>query len=90
VPREAVGEIHLAGHSVEDEGEARVLVDTHSTHVCDPVWTLYREVIARLGPVPTLIEWDMNIPPFAELGREAGRAQAILAAASSQEPRRVA
>jgi uncharacterized protein (UPF0276 family) len=90
IPAEAVGEIHLAGHSVEDEGEARVLVDTHSTHVCDPVWALYRDVIARIGSRPTLIEWDMDIPAFAELKAEAARAQAVLDAATPQEHARVA
>lgn len=74
IPAEAVGEIHLAGHSVEDG----VLIDTHSTYVCDPVWELYRDAIRRIGPRPTLIEWDMDVPEFAELQREAARAQAIM------------
>ena len=84
VPADAVGEIHLAGHSIEDDGDARVLIDTHSTYVCDPVWALYRGVIARIGPRPTLIEWDMDIPAFAELQKEAARAQLILDGFSEQ------
>jgi hypothetical protein len=91
VPAAAVHEIHLAGHSIEDDGDARVLVDTHSTHVCDQVWALYRQAIARLGRVPTLIEWDMNIPAFADLQAEAARADAVMAEAlKTEESRRVA
>ena len=86
----AVGEIHLAGHSIEDDGETRVLVDTHSTYVCDPVWALYRAAVTRRGPVPTLIEWDMDIPAFEELQAEAMRAQAIMDSLSNQERARVA
>ena len=84
VPADAVGEIHLAGHSIEDDGDARVLIDTHSTYVCDPVWALYRDVIARIGLRPTLIEWDMDIPAFAELQKEAARAQLIMGGFSEQ------
>lgn len=77
LPPEAIGEIHLAGYS-EREG---MLVDTHSQPVHDGVWQLYREAIARLGPRPTLIEWDLEIPPLATLRGEAAKAQAILEAA---------
>jgi len=59
----AVGEIHLAGHSVVDD----FLFDTHDGPVCAEVWKLYRYAIARLGPTPTLIEWDESIPDFASL-----------------------
>lgn len=86
----AVGEIHLAGHSIEDEGEARVLVDTHSTYVCDSVWALYRAAVVRRGPVPTLIEWDMDIPAFEELQAEAARAQTIMDSLSNLARARVA
>lgn len=74
VPMEAVGEIHLAGHTIEDD----VHIDTHSKPVCDPVWALYRAVITRAGAVPTLIEWDLDLPPFEDLQKEAARAQEIL------------
>ncbi|KIA80200.1 hypothetical protein QR66_11575 [Chromobacterium piscinae] len=74
LPVEAIGEIHLAGYS-EREG---LLVDTHSQPVHDGVWQFYREVIARIGPRPTLIEWDLEIPPLAVLRGEAAKAQAIL------------
>lgn len=74
VPADAVGEIHLAGHARRDG----VLVDDHGSRVCDPVWALYRHAIARLGPRPTLIEWDTNIPPVDTLIAEAARADDIL------------
>jgi uncharacterized protein (UPF0276 family) len=79
IPAQAVGEIHLAGHSVEGEGDDRVLVDTHSTHVCDAVWDLYRMTIARLGPRPTLIEWDRDLPDLTLLLEEARTADRIMA-----------
>ncbi|WP_434633612.1 MNIO family bufferin maturase [Chromobacterium sp. CV08] len=74
LPAGAIGEIHLAGYS-EREG---MLVDTHSQPVHDGVWRFYREVVERIGPRPTLIEWDLDIPPLAELRAEAAKAQAIL------------
>ncbi len=78
VPADAVAEIHLAGHSDEGQGDARVLIDTHSTYVCDPVWDLYRATVGRIGARPTLIEWDMDIPALSELQNEAARAQTIM------------
>jgi uncharacterized protein (UPF0276 family) len=75
----AVGEIHLAGHSIAGDGDTRVLIDTHSTTVCDDVWNLYRSAVARLGPRPTLIEWDLDVPALPVLLAEAARAEAILA-----------
>jgi uncharacterized protein len=74
VPGEAVREIHLAGHAQLDG----VLVDNHGSRVCDEVWELYSLAIARLGPTPTLIEWDTDIPPLATLVSEAARADRML------------
>jgi uncharacterized protein (UPF0276 family) len=74
----AVGEIHLAGHSVVGEGETQVVVDSHSTHVCKAVWDLYRYTLARVGARPTLIEWDIDLPELSVLVAEAARAQAII------------
>jgi uncharacterized protein len=74
VPREAVQEIHLAGHSVRRVGERDVLIDTHDRPVCDEVWTLYTAAIERFGSVPTLIEWDSNIPTLDVLASEARKA----------------
>lgn len=79
LPRESVGEIHLAGHArVTTEQLGEVLIDDHGSAVCDEVWELYRFAIARLGARPTLIEWDTQIPVLARLADEARRADAIL------------
>jgi hypothetical protein len=76
IPAKLVGEIHLAGHSLDDEGT--LLVDSHDAPVSDKVWHLYEEFVARIGATPTLIERDGNIPPFSELMAERERAQEIL------------
>ena len=73
IPIHRVGQIHLAGH--EDGGS--LLIDTHDRNVAPPVWDLYRYAIERLGPVPTLIEWDDKLPPFSELLEETRRARLI-------------
>jgi uncharacterized protein (UPF0276 family) len=74
VPRDAVQEIHLAGHSLRRVGGRDVLIDTHDGPVCDEVWTLYAAAIERFGSVPTLIEWDSNIPALDVLASEARKA----------------
>jgi uncharacterized protein len=78
-PLSAVGEIHLAGHAeqVDDEG-GPLLIDSHDGPVANDVWKLYEIVIARCGPIPTLIEWDGKIPDWPILRAEAASAQAIL------------
>jgi uncharacterized protein len=78
-PLERVGEIHLAGHAeqIDDEGDL-LLIDSHDGPVADAVWKLYEIIIGRCGPVPTLIEWDSNIPDWSVLKAEAAAAQAIL------------
>ncbi|SEM88469.1 hypothetical protein SAMN04488003_1065 [Loktanella fryxellensis] len=81
-PLDAVGEIHLGGHHAEDLPSGPLLIDTHGAAVADPVWTLYEEVIARTGPLPTLIEWDTDVPPLPVLLAEADRAAAIMAGAT--------
>jgi hypothetical protein len=73
VPPERVVQIHLAGHT----NYGKYIIDTHSAPVIDPVWDLYRRAIERCGPVSTLIEWDDDIPPFAELCAEAEKARVI-------------
>jgi uncharacterized protein (UPF0276 family) len=80
-PIEAVGEIHLAGFAEDrdDEG-ARLLIDDHGRAVSDTVWDLYRRAIARSRPIPTLIEWDNNVPSFETLAGEVARAQGVLTA----------
>ena len=77
LPAEAVGEIHLAGHGL-DEGGSALLIDTHGAPVAEPVWALYRRLVARIGPRPTLIERDDDIPAFDVLMAERDRAHAIL------------
>jgi len=78
-PLARVGEIHLAGHAeqTDDEGDP-LLIDSHDGPVADAVWKLYEIIIGRCGPVPTLIEWDSNIPDWSVLSAEAAAAQAIL------------
>jgi len=74
IPLQAVGEIHLAGF----DSAAGMLIDTHGKRVAEPVWELYRHALARVGPAPTLIEWDTDIPALSVLLDEAGRAQTML------------
>jgi hypothetical protein len=80
IPPALVGEIHLAGHSVNHYGGHAILVDTHSAPVCDEVWELYARSLERLGPVPTLIEWDTELPALPVLLAEAHAAQRRLEA----------
>lgn len=78
-PAGHVGEVHLAGHATIDGGDAtRLLVDSHDRTVADQVWSLYRRFIARTGPLPTLIEWDNDIPSWSVLLEETRRADCIL------------
>ncbi len=72
-----VGEIHLAGHAEVDEAGVRMVIDDHGSRVCEEVWTLYAHARARLGPVPTLIEWDTGVPALSVLLDEAARAAAL-------------
>jgi uncharacterized protein len=78
-PLACVGEIHLAGHAEQsdDEGDL-LLIDSHDGPVADAVWKLFEIVISWCGPVPTLVEWDSNIPEWPILKAEAAAAQAIL------------
>ncbi len=76
LPAEFIGELHVAGHSVREiEGGKRIRIDDHASPVGPEVWRLLDEAIALFGPVPTLVEWDANIPPLAVLLNEAERAQ---------------
>ena len=73
-----VVEIHLAGHTVRKIDGTRLLIDTHSAPVADNVWTLYEHLIGRIGPRPTLIEWDADLPPLETLVAEARHANHVL------------
>jgi uncharacterized protein (UPF0276 family) len=77
-PMDKVGEIHLGGHAQEDLPSGPLLIDAHGTPVADPVWTLYAEVIDRTGRLPSLVEWDNDVPDWPILRAEAVRADAIL------------
>lgn len=80
LPAEAIGEIHLAGHAPDEQWGQDLLIDTHGAPVSEDVWSLYARTIGRIGPRPTLIERDDNIPEFAELMVERDRAHAVLSA----------
>jgi uncharacterized protein len=78
LPVRAVGEIHLAGHAVNDADGQAILIDDHGAPVSDAVWALYDHALAHFGPVPTMIEWDTNIPELAMLCAEAHTAGRFL------------
>ncbi len=73
-----VGEMHLAGHIEQEAGGGQILVDTHSRPVKGDVWDLYRHAVSQIGAVPTLIEWDADIPALSVLVAEADKAREIL------------
>ena len=72
LPTDAIGEIHLAGHHAAED--AQILIDDHGDRIAEPVWELYAEALWRFGPVPTLIEWDTNLPALEVLLQEAAHA----------------
>ena len=74
IPQTSVKQIHLAGY--EDRGN--YLLDTHGYPIHPPVWELYEAALARFGAVPTLIEWDTDIPDFEVLMAEANKAEQLL------------
>jgi hypothetical protein len=78
-PLAHVREIHLAGHAQEaDENDCLLLIDTHDRPIDSIVWDLYSHVIERIGPRPTLIEWDADVPDWMTLKAEAERAEAVM------------
>lgn len=87
LPAERVVQLHLAGHSVGDDG---LLIDTHDAPVCDAVWDLYAHTLRRLGPRPTMVERDDHIPALPELLAELvvarGIAQRVAAEAAQARP----
>jgi uncharacterized protein (UPF0276 family) len=87
VPAELVGEIHLAGHDADTRLGRALLIDSHAAPVAEPVWALYGRLIRRIGPRPTLVERDGEIPDFPALLAEATRAEGMLRAAT--RPREV-
>ncbi|MGD9843445.1 MAG: DUF692 domain-containing protein [Steroidobacteraceae bacterium] len=85
LPAVAIGEIHLAGHAHDERESTRLLIDTHAAPVAEVVWELYEQFVADIGPRPTLIERDDNLPSFAELLAERARAASILAGTQPME-----
>jgi hypothetical protein len=76
LPIEAVGEIHLAGHHAAEDVD--ILIDDHGSRVAEPVWELYAAALRRFGPVPTLIEWDADLPALGVLLDEAHHAEELV------------
>jgi len=80
LPPSTIGEVHLAGHAVRQLADGKTLrIDDHGSQVIAEVWTLYQQALTLFGPVPTLIEWDNNIPPLETLVAEARRADHLIA-----------
>ncbi len=73
-----VMEMHLAGHVEKSAGAHSILVDTHNQMVCDVVWDLYAHAVGHVGSVPTLIEWDQDVPALDVLLAEAQAARGIM------------
>ena len=80
LPLDQVGEVHLAGcHRDTDSVGDPLLIDSHGSAVDPAVWALYAWTLARIGPQPTLIEWDNAVPAFDRLAAEAQHAAGLLA-----------
>ena len=79
LPAEAIGEYHVAGHTVNDADGATILIDDHGSAVAAPVWSLLAKCVGRFGTRPTLVEWDTDIPALPVLLDEAHRADLVLA-----------
>ncbi len=75
LPRGIVGELHLAGHNASGS----IVIDDHGSRVSDGVWAVYAHALQRFGGVPTLVEWDTDIPPLPVLLGEAALAAAAMA-----------
>ena len=86
IPGEPIGEIHLAGFTVDDAGGERVLIDSHGAAVDDAVWRLYARLIERVGARPTLVEWDKDIPAWDVLYAEATKAETLLSCLAEPVP----
>jgi uncharacterized protein (UPF0276 family) len=74
IPADVVGEIHLAGHCRSRDEHGDIFIDDHGSRVCPEVWAFYRHALERYGMVPTLIEWDTDVPTLDILLAEAAQA----------------
>jgi uncharacterized protein (UPF0276 family) len=77
IPKERVRQFHLAGHT----NNGTHIIDTHDHPIVQGVWDLYREAVRLFPGVPTMIERDDNMPPYAELVAELEQARRIAAEA---------
>lgn len=84
LPLASVYHCHLAGHVVDAVTTPTLLIDDHGSEVCEPVWALHAWLVDTIGPVPTLIEWDTDVPAYAVLREQARRAQVVLDAAAAR------
>ena len=79
LPLHAAGQVHLAGHAVDSDAlGAPLLIDSHGSEVADSVWELYARALESTGPLPTLIEWDNDVPSYEVLRDQARQAQEFL------------
>ena len=78
-----VGEIHLAGHAVNEADGRTILIDDHGSRVTPAVWQLYARAVRRFGAVATLVEWDTDVPALDVLLEEARQAERIMQADST-------
>lgn len=79
LPRDLVKEIHIAGHTTKRLSSNQIIrIDTHNNFVCQEVWDLYKYAIQKFGPIPTLLEWDADIPEIEVLIQEASKASNYL------------
>jgi len=73
-----VGEIHLAGHAVENHEDGPLFIDDHGSAVSDVTWQMFERFIARSAPKPVMIEWDTDVPEYDILINEADKAAVIV------------
>lgn len=89
IPPAAVGELHVAGHCHVDDVHGEIVIDDHGSRVSPAVWALHRHALQRFGPVPTLVEWDTDVPALdvlldeAAIARRAGHTVRSVAAAEA-------
>jgi len=85
LPRDLVGEIHIAGNTPDERFGNELLIDSHAAAVSEPVWSLLAFALRHLGPKPVLVERDANLPPFAELMQEKYRSDRLLSEISPKD-----
>ncbi len=83
LPIDRIGEIHVAGHTLQQVGQRTLRIDDHGGPPIRPVWELLRAALDHIGPRPVLLEWDNAVPELAVLQAEATKAQALLDGATS-------